>query len=68
MRCPIKKRDRCPERFRLNGAIRVEQGMVVLPRIGWVATKEATGKFRGRILSATRRREADRWYAWLLAW
>lgn len=42
--------------------------MVVLPRIGWVATKEATGKFRGRILSATRRREADRWYAWLLAW
>jgi putative transposase len=58
----FKKRGRCPERFRLNGAIRVEQGMVVLPRIGWVATKEATGKFRGRILSATCRREADRWY------
>ena len=42
--------------------IRVEQGIVVLPRIGRVATKEATGKFRGRILSATCRREADRWY------
>jgi putative transposase len=35
---------------------------VVLPRIGRVATKEPTSKFRGRILSATCRREADRWY------
>jgi len=34
----------------------------VLPRIGLVATKEPTGKFRGRILSATCKREADRWY------
>jgi len=58
----FKKRGRCPERFRLTGVIRVEQGIVVLPRIGRVATKEATGKFRGRILSATCRREADRWY------
>jgi putative transposase len=57
----FKKRGRCPERFRLTGGIRVEQGMVVLPRIGAVATKEATGKFRGPILSATCRREADRW-------
>jgi putative transposase len=58
----FKKRGRCSERFRLTGAIRVEQGVVVLPRIGRVATKEATSKFRGRILSATCRREADRWY------
>jgi putative transposase len=57
-----KKRGRCPERFRLTGVIRVEDGAVVLPRIGPVATKEPTGKFRGRILSATCRREADRWY------
>jgi putative transposase len=57
-----KKRGRCPDRFRLTGAIRVEPGAVVLPRIGCVATKEPTGKFRGRILSATCRREADRWY------
>jgi putative transposase len=58
----FKKRGRCPDRFRLTGAIRVEAGVVVLPRIGRVATKEPTGKFRGRILSATVRREADRWY------
>jgi putative transposase len=58
----FKKRGRCPERFRLTGAIRVEPGVVVLPRIGRVATKEPTGKFGGRILSASCRREADRWY------
>jgi putative transposase len=58
----FKKRGRCPERFRLTGTIRVEAGVVVLPRIGRVATKEPTGKFRGRILSVTCRREADRWY------
>jgi putative transposase len=40
----------------------VEQDSVVLPRIGRVRTKEATGKFCGRILSATCRREADRRY------
>jgi putative transposase len=40
----------------------VEQDAVVLPRIGRVRTKEATGKFCGRILSASCRREADRWY------
>src|ERR671931_1218959 len=59
----FKKRGRCPDRFRLTGSIRVEDGVVVLPRIGRVATKEPTGKFRGRILSVTCRREADRWYA-----
>ena len=58
----FKKKGRCPERFRLTGAIRVERGAVALPRIGRVQTKETTGKFRGRILSATCRREADRWY------
>jgi putative transposase len=57
-----KKRGRCADRFRLTGTIRVEDGAVVLPRIGRVATKEPTGKFRGRVLSATCRREADRWY------
>jgi putative transposase len=29
-----KKRGRCPQRFRLTGAIRVQEGAVVLPRIG----------------------------------
>ena len=58
----FKTKGFCPERFRLTGAIRVERGSVVLPRIGRVLTKEDTCKFRGRILSATCRREADRWY------
>jgi putative transposase len=58
----FKKKGRCPDRFRLTGAIRVEPGTVTLPRIGRVRTKEMTSKFRGRILSATCRREADRWY------
>jgi putative transposase len=58
----FKKRGRCPDRFRLTGAIRVEDGAVVLPRIGRMATKEPTGKFCGRVLSVTCRREADRWY------
>jgi putative transposase len=58
----FKKRGRCPERFRLTGAIRIQDGALALPRIGRVVTKEPTGKFRGRILSATCRREADRWY------
>ena len=47
--------------FRLTGSIRVTDGRVQLPRIGEVRTKEPTGKFRGRILSATVRREAERW-------
>jgi putative transposase len=58
----FKKRGRCPDSFRLTGAIKVKPSGIVLPRIGMVATKESTGKFRGRILSATCRREADRWY------
>ena len=50
------------DRFRLTGRIRVGRRAVKLPRIGWVRTKESTTKFRGRVLSATVRREADRWY------
>ena len=48
--------------FRLTGSIRVEPRHVVLPRLGAIHTKEATVKFRGRILSASVSREADRWY------
>jgi putative transposase len=50
------------DHFRLNQAIRVQSRAVVLPRIGAIRTNEATGKLRGRILSATCRREADRWF------
>jgi putative transposase len=48
--------------FRLTGSIKVHPRSVTLPRIGCVRTKETTEKFRGRILSATVSREADRWY------
>lgn len=50
------------DRFRLTGSIHGKPRRVHLPRIGWVRTKEPTSKFQGRILSATVRREADRWY------
>ena len=49
--------------FRLTGSIAVHPRSIGLPRIGWVRSKEPTEKFRGRILSATVSREADRWYA-----
>lgn len=48
--------------FRLTGSIRVDDNSVVLPRLGKIRTKEPTGKFKGRILSATVSREADRWF------
>jgi putative transposase len=48
--------------FRLNGSIHVGGRGVGLPRLGSIRTKESTQKLRGRILSATVRREADRWY------
>ncbi len=48
--------------FRLTGSLSVGDRCVRLPRIGEVRTKESTEKFRGRILSATVRREADRWF------
>jgi len=56
-----RKRGR-DDRFRLTGAIHVGPKGVQLPRLGWVRTKEPTAKFRGRVLSASVRREADRWY------
>jgi putative transposase len=48
--------------FRLLGSIRTEDRYIKFPRLGKVRTKESTGKFDGRILSATISREADRWY------
>jgi len=48
--------------FRLTGSISVLDRGLQLPRIGEVRTKESTAKFHGRILSATARREADRWF------
>ena len=48
--------------FRLTGSIKVHPRSITLPRVGCVRTKESTEKFRGRILSATVSREADRRY------
>lgn len=49
------------DRFRLTGSIRVLDRAVQLPRLGAIRLKEKPN-VRGRILSATVRREADRWY------
>jgi putative transposase len=59
---PRFHRRKAKDSFRLDGSIRVADGRVQLPRIGAVRTKESTLKFRGRILSATVRREVDRWF------
>ena len=48
--------------FRLTGTIKVFPKHVQLPRLGKLRVKEETAKFKGRILSATVSREADRWY------
>jgi transposase len=50
----FKKRGRCPDRFRLTGTIRVEDGAVLLPRIGRVQVKEPTGKFRALTVEVER--------------
>lgn len=59
---PRFKRKGIDDAFRLTGSIRVLGRGVQLPRLGAIRSKEGTKKFRGRILSATVRREADRWY------
>jgi putative transposase len=57
----FKKKGRA-DHFRLTDPVRVQPHAVVLPRIGAIRTKEVTTKLQGRILSATCRREADRWF------
>jgi putative transposase len=58
---PRFKRKGVDDAFRLTGSIQVLRRAVQLPRLGALRTKEGTEKFRGRILSATVSREADRW-------
>jgi len=48
--------------FYLTGIIKVLNKSIQLPRLGKIRTKESTSKLKGRILSATVSREADRWY------
>jgi len=63
---PRFKRKSIDDAFRLTGSIRVRARAVQLPRLGAIRTKEGTEKLRGRILSATVRRKADRWYVSLM--
>ena len=63
----FKSRKRGLGSFRLTGRIRVEEGRIRLPRLGWIRLKE-----RGyipadrRILSATVKEEAGRWFVSVL--
>ena len=63
---PRFKKKGIHDSFRLcqtNGTIKVRKLAIRLPRIDWIRTKESTSKFKGRILSVTVSREADRWFA-----
>lgn len=59
---PKFKKKGLHDSFRLTGSIHVLDKAVQLPRLGVIRTKESTGKIKGRILSATISREADRWF------
>lgn len=59
---PKFKRKGKQDSFRLTGSISIFDNRVVLPRLGKIRTKESTGKFKGRVLSATVSRESDRWF------
>jgi putative transposase len=54
-----KRGDR--DSFRLTGTIKVHKRKAQLPRLGLISLKECSN-VKGRILSATVSREADRWY------
>ena len=53
------------ESFRLTGTIKIENKEIQLPRLGKIKLKEKS-KVKGKILSATVSKEADRWYVSLL--
>jgi len=59
----FKKKGR-DDSFRLTGSIHVLERAVQLPRLGVIRLKEIP-RVQGRILSATVKREADRWYVGL---
>jgi putative transposase len=58
---PVFKKKGHRESFRLTGTIKIEGKQVQLPCLGIIVLKE-TSKVKGKILSATVAREADRWY------
>jgi putative transposase len=60
---PRFKRKGVRDSFRLTGTIRFDERKIQLPRIGKVRIKEKRERYHdGRILSATVRKRADRWF------
>jgi len=60
---PRFKRRGVRDSFRLTGTIRVKGRKIQLPRLGEIRIKEKRESYyRGRILSVTIRRRADRWF------
>lgn len=58
---PKFKKKGIHDSFRLTGSIVVKEKSIKLPRLGEIKLKEKT-KVKGKILSATVSREADRWF------
>lgn len=58
---PKFKKKGINDHFRLTGSIHVFLKAIQLPRLGKIKTKEET-KVKGKLLSATVRRIADRWF------
>ena len=61
----FKRKGKSPDRFRLYGCIHVHESGIQLPRIGIVRLKERP-KVEGRILCASVKRVADRWFVAIL--
>lgn len=62
----FKRKGLARDSFRLTGCISVSGHFVKLPVLGRLRTKECTSKLKGRIVSATVAREAERWYVAIL--
>lgn len=58
---PAFKKKGDKDSFRLTGTIKVENKNIQLPRLGLINLKE-TSAVKGRILSATITKEANRWF------
>lgn len=58
---PSFKRKGNRDSFRLTGTIKIQEKRIQLPRLGTLNLKEVS-KVKGKVLSATLSREADRWY------
>ncbi|KKN49132.1 hypothetical protein LCGC14_0645800 [marine sediment metagenome] len=59
---PRFKRRGQHDSFRVDKPVHVNGRYIQLPKLGRLRTKEPTTKLKGRILSATVSREADRWF------